>query len=289
MVRTITPGDRGRPQPKSQSLRSVIPAGVISGEACEDSDMDFADLELLRQIPYLRSVPAADVQALATNLRERRYGAGDVIFRKGDSSEGLGVVLRGRVRTVTTSPEGREQVLKVFGPGRTFADIAVFDDEPQPAEAIAESESTVVFIPRVDLLDLLKHHPDAALDVIRLFASRLRAYKLMVEDLSLRTVVARVARLLVDRARGAQRLIEESASSSPEYTQDEIAAMVGSVREVVQRVLKTLEHAGLIQMARGRIQIIDVDALEGWSESRVLRPVSRNESPENSRRARSLV
>ena len=86
-------------------------------------------------------------------------------------------------------------------------------------------------------------------------------------DLSLRTVVARVARLLVDRARGAQTLIEELPSSSPEYTQDQLAAMVGSVREVVQRALKTLEHAGLIQMARGRIQIIDLEALEGWSAS----------------------
>jgi len=229
--------------------------------------MDFAALlELLRQTPYLRSLPADDLAALATRLRERRYHAGDVIFRKGDSSHGLGVVLQGRVRTVTTSPEGREQVLKVFGPGRTFADIAVFDDEPQPAEAIADSESTVVFIPRADLLDLLKRHPDAAIDVIRLFASRLRAYKQMVEDLSLRTVVARIARLLVDRARGAQMLVEESASSSPEYTQDAIAAMVGSVREVVQRGLKTLEHAGLIHMTRGRIQIIDVEALDGWSD-----------------------
>src|SRR5215467_6980515 len=104
--------------------------------------MDFAaKLELLRQIPYLRSVPPGDVQALATSLRERRYQAADVIFRKGDPSDGLGVVLQGRVRTVTTSPGGREQVLKVFGPGRTFADLAVFDDEPQPAEAIAVSES----------------------------------------------------------------------------------------------------------------------------------------------------
>ena len=94
----------------------------------------------------------------------------------------------------------------------------------------------------------------------------------MVEDLSLRTVVARVARLLVDRARGTQTLIEEPATSKPEYTQDEIAAMVGSVREVVQRALKTLEHVGLIQMARGRIQVIDPEALDGWteSESRVL-------------------
>src|SRR4029450_858419 len=76
-----------------------------------------------------------------------------------------------------------------------------------------------------------------------------------------------VARLLVGRARGAQTLVEESPTSSPEYTQDEIAAMVGSVCEVVQRALKTLEHAGLIQMARGRTQIIDLEALEGWAES----------------------
>src|SRR5262245_45222946 len=230
--------------------------------------MDFAvKHELLRQIPYLRSMPAGDIQALARHLPERRYQAGDVIFRKGDTSEGLGVVLSGRVRTVTTSPDGREQVLKVFGPGRTFADIAVFDDEPQPADAISASDSTVVFISQADLLALLKRHPDAAIDVIRLFASRLRAYKQLVEDLSLRTVVVRVARLLVDRARGAQMLVEESASSSPEYTQDAIAAMVGSVREVVQRALKTLEHAGFIQMTRGRIQIIDVEALDGWSDS----------------------
>jgi len=182
-----------------------------------------AKLELLRHIPYFRSLPQTALQRLATSLRERCYQPGDVIFRKGDQSEGLGVVLRGRVRTVTTSPEGREQVLKVFGPERTFGDIPVFDDEPQPADAMAMSESIVVFIPQGDLLDCLREHPEA--------------------------------------------LSEELPSASPEYTQDQLAAMVGSVREVVQRALKTLEHTGLIQMARGRIQIIDLEALEGWSAS----------------------
>jgi CRP/FNR family transcriptional regulator, cyclic AMP receptor protein len=231
-------------------------------------DMELAaKLNLLGQIPYLQSLSAAELRTLAAGLRERRYRAGDVIFRRADPSEGLCVVLSGRVRTTITSPEGREQVLKVFGPGRTFADIAVFDDEPQPAEAVAVADSTIAFIPQTDLFDLLRRHPDVAIDVIRLFASRLRAYKQMVEDLSLRTVVARVA-----RARGTQMLIEEPATSKPEYTQDEIAAMVGSVREVVQRALKTLEHVGLIQMAHGRIQVIDPEALDGWtdSESRVL-------------------
>ena len=243
-----------------------------------------ATLEVLRKIPYFRSLPQTALQTVATSLRERRYHAGDVIFRKGDRSEGLGVVLRGRVRTVTVSPEGREQVLKVFGPGRTFGDIPVFDDEPQPADAMAMSDSIVVFIPQSDLLDCLRQHPDAAIEVIRLFASRLRAYKQMVEDLSLRTVVARVARLLVGRARGAQTLVEESPTSSLEYTQDEISAMVGSVREVVQRALKTLEHAGLIQMARGRTQIIDLEALEGWAES-----MSINSRPEVTSTAASVT
>ena len=87
----------------------------------------------------------------------------------------------------------------------------------------------------------------------------------MIEDLSLRDVVARVARLLLDSARGQTTLVEDSASLRLRYTQDEIAAMVGSVREVVQRALKTLEHAGLIEMARGQIRIIDVAALDAWT------------------------
>jgi len=224
-------------------------------------------LELFRQIPYLRSLPDTALQALAASLRELSYEPGDVIFRKGDESEGLGVVLRGRVRTLTTSPEGRQQVLKVFGPGRTFGDIPVFDHEPQPADAIAISETVVVFIPQRELLDRLKQNPDAAIEVIRLFASRLRAYKQMVEDLSLRTVVARVARLLVDRARGAQTLIEEPPSSSPEYKQDEIAAMVGSVREVVQRALKELERDGAIALERSHIEVLDPAKLGRWAQT----------------------
>jgi CRP/FNR family transcriptional regulator, cyclic AMP receptor protein len=200
-------------------------------------------------------------------LRERHYRTGDVIFRKGDHCEGLFIVLSGRVRTSITSMDGREQVLKVFGPGRTFADIPVFDDEPFPADAVAVTDSTVAILSQPDLLDLLRRHPDVGLDVIRLFASRLRAYKVIVEDLSLRDVVGRVARLLRDRARGQATLVEDSASMSLPYTQNDIATMVGSVREVVQRGLKTLEHAGVIQMGRGRIRITDVEALGIWIDA----------------------
>jgi CRP-like cAMP-binding protein len=225
-----------------------------------------ARLYVLKENPYFSSLPSGEARQLIARLRERHYRTGDVIFRKGDRCEGLFIVLSGRVRTSITSMDGREQVLKVFGPGRTFADIPVFDDEPLPADAVAVMDSTVAILSQQNLLDLLRRHPDIGLDIIRLFASRLRAYKLVVEDLSLRDVVGRVARLLRDHAHGQATLVEDSASMSLRYTQNEIAAMVGSVREVVQRALKTLEHAGVIQMARGRIRITDVEALSVWIE-----------------------
>jgi CRP/FNR family cyclic AMP-dependent transcriptional regulator len=222
-------------------------------------------LQLLKQIPYFASLPDSRVRELAAGLPEHRYRAGEVIFLKGDPCQGLCIVLSGRVRTVTRSAEGRERVLKVFGPGRTFSDVPVFDDGPLPADAVAVTESTIALIAQRDLLDLLRSHQDVAIDVIRLFASRLRAYKEVIEDVSFRDVVGRVARLLSEGASGKTGLIEDAPSLTLSYTQDEIAAMVGSVREVVQRALKALENAGLIEMARGRIGIIDVEALNTWT------------------------
>src|SRR5262245_12745905 len=226
-----------------------------------------ARCEVLKSSPYFRALPAERVKELATKLRVHKYKCGDVIFGKGDRSDGLCVVMSGSVRTVIYSSEGRQQVLKVFGQGRTFGDVSVFDDDVYPAEAMAIVDSEIAIVPRAQLLDLLRSNPEAAIDVIRLFATRLRAYKQVVEDLALRSVVARVARLLVDRARGAEILVEESANLKNAYTQDEIATMVGSVREVVQRALKTLERAELIETRRGQVYVVDVEALDGWTAS----------------------
>ena len=225
-----------------------------------------ATLRILKENPYFSSLPPDEARELAARLHERHYRTGDLIFRKGDRCDGLFIVLSGRVRTSIASVDGREQVLKVFGTGRSFADIPVFDDEPVPADAVSAVDSTIAILPQRDVLDLLRRHPELGLNVIRLFASRLRAYKLVVEDLSLRDVVGRVARLLRDHAYGQATLVEDSASTNLHYTQNEIAAMVGSVREVVQRALKTLEDAGLIQMARGWIRVTDVEALSVWIE-----------------------
>jgi CRP-like cAMP-binding protein len=127
-----------------------------------------AKLFVLKENFYLASLPPSEVRELVARLRERHYRANAVIFRKDERCEGLFIVLSGRVRTSITSLEGREQVLRVFGPGRTFADIPVFDDEPLPADAVAVTDSTVVIESQSDVRDLLRRHPEVDLDVIRL-------------------------------------------------------------------------------------------------------------------------
>lgn len=219
-------------------------------------------LDILRRVPYLASLSEDVLRQLAARLSVRRYRAGSVIFFKGDASQGLYFVLAGRVATFAASPDGREQVLHAFGPGRTFGDIAAFDDGAHPGTARATGASTVALIPKVELQRILA----PSLQALRLFASRLRAFTQIVEGLSLRPVVARIAGLLVDLARGEQTLVEDAASDALRLTQHQIAAMVGSVREVVQRELKVLEQAGAIALSRGEVRIIDVRKLERWRE-----------------------
>jgi CRP/FNR family transcriptional regulator len=122
------------------------------------------------------------------------------------------------------------------------------------------------FIPKATILSLIDSQPPVAKAVIRVLASRLRALTTVVEDLVFRSVVARVAKLLLDCAQGEPTLIE-GAGACARLTQQQIAAMTGSVREVVQRALKTLEREGAIRMQRARIHILDPECLARWAES----------------------
>ena len=226
-----------------------------------------AMLEVLRRVPYFAEVEAGALKDLAGQVRQRAYRAGEIVLVEGENCEGLYVVLSGRVRAFKVSGEGREQILRILGPGRTFNDVPVFDGGPNPASIAGLEPSTVGLVPRATILALVDKYPGVAKAVIRLLASRLRALTLMVEDLSLRGVVARVAKLLLDCSRGQATLIEGASGACVRITQQDIAAMTGSVRVVVQRALKALEADGAIRLQRARVHVVDPNALGRWSES----------------------
>ena len=212
-------------------------------------------LRLLHSVPYFALLDADAMAAAAARATSRDYGRGAVLFLEGDSCAGLHVIEEGRVKLYKVSAEGREQVVKLLGPGEVFNEVAVFDGGPNPVSAMAALDATLWVIDCASMRDLVGKFPALAEAVIENLAARSRHLLSLVEDLSLRTVSARLAKLLLSQA-------QTGGEASRLTSQQEMAAQLGTVREMVGRVLHTFEEAGLIRMDRHRIVILDREGLE---------------------------
>jgi CRP-like cAMP-binding protein len=168
--------------------------------------------------------------------------AGETVLIEGKPCDGLYFVIEGQVRLIRGSTEGREHVLRVLGPGATFNDVAVFDGGPNSDGAVAVGATTVGFIPKANMMALVDRHPQVAKAALKLLSSRQRTLGTVVEDLALRDVTTRVARLLLGCMGQRAHIVEKAPDSCAHITHQEIASMVGSVRKVVQRALKELER-----------------------------------------------
>jgi CRP-like cAMP-binding protein len=223
--------------------------------------------DLLRHIPYFTGLDAPTLAELARAVRPREVEPGDHILTAGEPCLGLYFVLRGQVRLVKTAPDGREHVLRVLGPGVTFNDIAVFDGGPNSDSAVAVGPTKVGYVPTATMVRLIERHPDIARAALKLLSQRQRSLGHIVEDLALRDVTARVARLLLGCIGHHNHIVENAAFACARITHQEIATMVGSVREVVQRALKELERDGAIALERSHIDIRDPAKLEHWANT----------------------
>jgi len=212
-------------------------------------------LALMHSVPYFARLDADAMKAAAARAISRDYGRGAVIFLEGDPCAGLHIIQEGRVKLYKVSPEGREQVVKLPGPGEVFNEVAVFDGGPNPVSAMAALDATVWVIDCASMRDLVSRFPALAAAVIENLAARSRHLLSLVEDLSLRTVSARLAKLLLSQA-------QTGGEASRLTSQQEMAAQLGTVREMVGRVLRNFEEAGLIRMDRHRIVILDPEGLE---------------------------
>lgn len=218
----------------------------------------FLKHELLRSIPYFSGLDEATLEALARVAVRRRYDAGQMIFVEGEPCAGLFIVERGRVKIFKLSPGGREQILRIFEAGEGFNDVAVLDGGPNPANVTALEPTSVLIIDRPSMVDLLERSPALSKAVIENLASRARHLVSLVEDLSLRTVVGRLAKLLLEQA--AEEVDLEGVPRG--LTHAQMAARLGTVREVITRSLHKLEDEGIIKIERHRIIILDREALE---------------------------
>lgn len=211
----------------------------------------------LRRIPLFAMLSENQLAHIAGMTVERRYERGDIILLEGEQGGALCFVSEGLVKVFKTSPEGREQVLLLIAAGYTFNDVPALDGGPNPASAAAMESSAIYMIRHVELRQLIMTEPEVATAVIKTLAQALRHLVGLVEDLSLRHVTARVAKLLLE-----QETSPTIKATRHQLTQQEMAAIVGTAREVVGRALKELETAGAIEMRQGRAVVLNRERLQ---------------------------
>jgi CRP/FNR family transcriptional regulator, cyclic AMP receptor protein len=202
--------------------------------------------------PFFDDLATDDLEAIGGAMFQRSYPAGQIVLLEGAASSVLYVVQAGRLKLFKTSPRGREQVLRLLRPGDMFNEVAVVDEGANPASAQAIEDCTLYLLRRRDLVRFIANRPGIALAITRTFARRLREAMNLVEDLAFRDVTSRLAKIL----------LEGQAGGTPRLTQELLAAMAGSRREVVGRALKALSQEGAVKLERGRIHVLDKAALE---------------------------
>lgn len=213
-------------------------------------------VSLLRAVPYFADLPESVLAELARVALRTSYAAGEFIFWEGEPCQGLYVIESGTVRISRHSAEGREHILHLLNLGDTFNDVAALDGGPNPATASAHVDARLCRISRPDLQRIATQCPQLAWALIEGMARRARHLVGMVQDLAMRSVKGRLARLLLEQA---------EANESPEFqrmlTQEEMASRLGTVREMVGRTLRSLAADGLIEFDRHRIVILDPEGL----------------------------
>ena len=208
----------------------------------------------LRGVAYFASLPAAELSRLARRCTTRLLGAGDVLFEEGQPCRGLLVVAEGLVEVRQISLRGREQVFHTEGPGATLGEGPLFDGGGYIASAVALAPTRVLLLPRAEVLSLCQRRPEVALAVLKTMARRVRHFAGLVSDLAFRPVVERLARYLDGAVEGP---VPPGTSVDLTLTQAQLAARLGTVRELVARALQQLEESGIISRERSRIVIRD--------------------------------
>lgn len=230
----------------------ILPEEIVTIPIIVD---DYAK-SLLKSVPYFRALDETAIKAVAQEVIVRDYPGGALIFLEGDPDAGLHLVAKGLCKVYRLSEAGREHVLATLGPGDSCNEVPVVDDGPNPANFAAIEDSTVWIISSEALTRLRQQYPTLNDIIIKNLAMRCRQLVQRVYNLSFLSVTGRLAAFLV------KQTDENNQLSRRRWTQDEIAAHLGTVREMVGRAFRELQQAELIAIDRHRIEILDVEGLK---------------------------
>ncbi len=205
-----------------------------------------AKRDVLAATPIFSALSADELSSLAKLATERRVRSGAVVVRRGDPDCSLLVLVSGRLRAGSASPDGREVTLGVMGPGAVLGEIALLDGQPRSLDVTAMSDSALLIVERRDFLPFLSARPNLMLRLMALLCSRVRRASKAFEDVALAPLSARLARLLLD-------LAAEHGAPGPQgirirlrISQRDMSAQVAATRERVNKQLRQWHEAGVL-------------------------------------------
>ncbi len=221
-------------------------------------------IEILVKTELFGQLDGPVLDVLASRVVEKRLDRNEILFLAGDPAAGLYVIAEGSLRAYRSGPDGREQVIHVERAITTVAEVPVFDEGNYPSTVAAEEPSRVFFIAKEDIRSISTKHPQLALAATKLLATRLRKCAELVETLSLREVGQRIAKFILEEAGRRGSGDGNSISFVQELTHSQLAARIGTVREVVTRSILRMQAAGLVDVSGKTINVPDIQALRRY-------------------------
>ncbi len=217
--------------------------------------------DALMQAPLFSALDAEAAAALRASMTEKRVPRSGIIFSEGEPGDRMYVVLDGKVKLGQTSPDGRESLLAVLGPGEVFGELSLFDPGPRTATATAITDTVVVGLGHGDLRPWLTGRPEVAEALLQALAQRLRRTNEALADLVFSDVPGRVAKQLLDLADKFGQPGPDGVLVHHDLTQEELAQLVGASRETVNKALADFTQRGWIEVNQRQVLLIDMERL----------------------------
>ncbi len=219
-------------------------------------------IELISTIALFKELPETHLEELSEILIDQTFERLHTIFQEGDKAAGFYAVISGRIKIFKLSPDGKEQIIHIFGPGNIFGEVPMFAGGHFPANAETIQKSRVFFFPRRSFIELIKKEPSLAMNMLAELSKKLRQLTRLIEELSLKEVPGRLAAYL---------LLLGEKSSKPDaidldITKTQLAGLLGTIPETLSRILGRMIHQGIIEVNGRSVKILDRQALTEMSE-----------------------
>lgn len=218
--------------------------------------------DVVRKAPLFAALDDETADSLIASMTPQHMERGDVLFREGDSGDRLYVIGEGKIKLGRSSPDGRENLLAILGPGEMFGELSLFDPGPRTATATAVAETQIVGFTHEQLKSFLSERPGVGTTLLAALARRLRRTNESLADLVFTDVPGRVAKALLDLAERFGRPVEGGVMVSHDLTQEELAQLVGASRETVNKALADFATRGWLKLEARAVLVQDMERLQ---------------------------